>query len=68
MTMYSLDPPDDEGPDPTRCTCGAELVTYDDEQVCPTCDLDDMRPCIECGRLTQAARCWWHLRSEDLEQ
>ncbi len=39
MTRFSVDPPDDDGPDPRRCACGDELVTYDSEPLCPTCDL-----------------------------
>jgi hypothetical protein len=43
-TRFSIDPPDDDGPDPDRCDCGAELIVYTEEpggqreRVCPTCD------------------------------
>jgi hypothetical protein len=40
--MFSIDPPDDDGPDPDRCDCGAYLEHVgleEPEQVCPVCDL-----------------------------
>lgn len=45
MTRFRLDPPDDDGPEPDRCDCGAELAEYtgpdgECEQVCPVCDIN----------------------------
>lgn len=44
--MLGLDPPEYDGPDLERCSCGVHLVEHDDAGglVCPVCDLNHDPP------------------------
>jgi hypothetical protein len=50
---FSVDPPDDDDAhDPDLCTCGADLITYNEEpggqqeRCCPVCDAAMLAHCI----------------------